>query len=170
MDFEGWTLEQAKAWLREQVKGRGAKCPCCNQHAKVYRRPISSRMAYGLILMYRHFEAHPEEEWLHLPSFFTQRKACPSNDGTLMRHWGLIEGQPGERDDGSKRVGVYKLTDLGRRFVRDEVAVPKYVVLYDGVPLGFDFDEEVTIRHALKRRFDYNLLMQPVGEIGNGAF
>ena len=33
------TLDEAKAWLRDQVDD-GAHCPCCGQFAKVYKRRI----------------------------------------------------------------------------------------------------------------------------------
>jgi hypothetical protein len=47
------TLADAQKWLAERVKG-GARCPCCNQFTKVYRRQINSGMARSLIAMYLH--------------------------------------------------------------------------------------------------------------------
>ena len=49
---EDATLEQAKEWLRVRFN-EGAECPCCLQHVKLYRRPITSSMAYVLILLHR---------------------------------------------------------------------------------------------------------------------
>lgn len=163
--FAGWTLDQARAWIRQQADNGGASCPCCDQFAKVYARPMSSTMGYGLILISRYFLANPAEEWLHIPSFFTQRKACSSNDGALLRHWGLLDQRVGERDDGSKRIGFYKITELGRRFVRAEVRVPKRAILYDGKLIQLDESEMVDIRDVLGTRFNYAELMQPVGDV-----
>ena len=44
--------------------GYGGTCPCCDQLAKVYRRPINSGMAVSLITMYR----TARQEWQHIPT------------------------------------------------------------------------------------------------------
>jgi hypothetical protein len=46
------TLAEAQDWLRERLPD-GAKCPCCTQFAKVYRRKINSAMAWQLIEAWR---------------------------------------------------------------------------------------------------------------------
>jgi hypothetical protein len=150
------TLEQAKAWLRERFD-RGATCPCCRQFVKLYKRSITSSMARGLIVLYRHQRKVGADLWVHLPTLINS--VCPSNMGALLRHWGLIEQQPGTRDDGSWRVGYYRMTDLGRAFVERRINVPKYVFLYNQTPLQRQNETSISIEFALTKRFRYDELM-----------
>ena len=48
---DGETLGGARDWLRDRVE-KGAKCPCCGQFAKVYRRTITSGMARALFMIW----------------------------------------------------------------------------------------------------------------------
>lgn len=57
------TLAEAQQWLAERITG-GARCPCCNQYSKVYRRQINSGMARSLIAMYRAGGL----DWVHVPT------------------------------------------------------------------------------------------------------
>ena len=46
------SLGTAREWLRSQAKD-GARCPCCRQYVKVYRRKLNSSMSRALMIMYR---------------------------------------------------------------------------------------------------------------------
>ena len=151
MFHDDMTLREAKNLLREAVYD-GAECPCCTQYAKVYKRTINSQMAQTLITMHR---AQTGDEWLHLPTLLGRKQA----DEAKLRYWGLIEEQPGVRDDGSARVGWWRLTALGARFALGVAAVPKYALVYNGRCLGFD-GPRVTIQDALGDRFNYDDLMR----------
>ena len=96
---------------------------------------------------------------IHIPSVFTAHRVCAANDGALLRHWKLIEEVPGIRDDGSKRVGVYVVTDLGRKFVAGAARVPSHIYLYDSQLLRVAAKTTVGIREALGKRFHYEELM-----------
>lgn len=143
------TLTDARAQLRQDLD-RGARCPCCTQFAKVYRRKINSGMARSLIAMYR----TTPSGWIHLP---TQIGARSREEGKLA-YWGLVEEENALRPDGG-RAGYWRLTDTGRAFVRGLVALPKYARVYDGRCLGLDPTSTATIRDALGTAFDYDDLM-----------
>jgi hypothetical protein len=153
--FKGVTLAEARAWLDKHLE-KGVRCPCCSQFAKIYKRKLNSSMARGLIVLVRLNEYGP----IHIPSVFTALRVCAANDGALLRHWGLIEEVPGVRDDGSKRVGVYIVTDLGRKFAAGNARVPAYAYLYNSELLRLSRSSTVDVREALGKRFHYEELMQ----------
>jgi len=162
------TLEEAKRWLRARF-GKGAACPCCNQFVKLYKRPFNKSMAYVLLLMSCYFRGDPVEEWLHVPSYIAEmvadhprRAAAVRGDWAKLKFWGLIEEKPETRDDGSPRVGYWKLTALGRQFVARQVKVPSHVYLYNGEPLHRAVEEQITIDDALGTEFSYEEIMGAV--------
>jgi hypothetical protein len=163
------SLEDAKRWLRERFN-KGATCPCCQQFVKLYRRPLNKSMAYVLLLIDCYYRGDHVEEWLHVPSYIAEmaadkprRAAAIRGDWAKMKLWGLIEEKPGTRDDGSPRVGYYRMTDLGRRFARREVKVPAHVYIYNGEPLRRMVSEEISIDDALGTDFNYDEIMKEVG-------
>lgn len=143
------TLEEAREWLRSQVD-QGARCPCCNQFAKVYRRRINAGMAHSLIDMY----LIGGRRWLHVPTAIGAR----SREEGKLAYWHLVEESTEPRGDGG-RAGWWRVTDLGESFVLGEVRVAKYARIYDGRCLGLDSTETVSIRDALGARFNYDELM-----------
>jgi hypothetical protein len=166
-DARGASLEDAKKWLRSRFE-KGATCPCCNQFVKLYRRQLNKSMAYVLLLIARYYRhgLHAAEEWLHVPSYIAEtgadnprRAAAVRGDWAKMKLWGLIEEKPGVRDDGSPRVGFYRMTVLGRRFVDREVKVPSHVYIYNGEPLQRVVEEMITIDDALGRDFSFAEIM-----------
>ena len=158
-------LEDAKKWLRTRFN-KGATCPCCHQFVKLYRRPLSKSMAYVLLLIASYYRGDVVDEWLHVPSYIAEmvsdhprRAAAVRGDWAKMKLWGLIEEKPESRADGNPHVGYYKLTDLGRRFVKREVKVPGHVYIYNGEPLRRAVSDEVTIDDALGKDFSYAEIM-----------
>lgn len=147
-----WTLGATKDWLRDLVD-EGARCPCCGQHAKVYKRSIHASMAVGLLHMYRAGPAHhPYSLREHVPA------SLGRGDVAKLRYWGLLV--PAELPThGSRREGDYMVTRNGLLWLRDALAVPKYVRVYDSERLGEPFGEPWGIRDALGEKFDYEELM-----------
>lgn len=159
------TLAEAKQWLRARFT-KGATCPCCNQFVKLYPRKLNKSMAYVLLLMECHFRSDPVEEWLHVPSYITEmvdpRRAAVIRGGDFakLKYWGLIEEKPDVRDDGSPRVGYWKLTPLGRQFCRREVKVPRRVYTYNSESLPWGVAEKlISIDDALGDAFRYDEIM-----------
>lgn len=147
-EWQGVTLDQAKAWLRRHVE-EGAHCPCCGQMAKVYPRRIHSSMARALIKMYRAPGA-----WVRLTDILEHRQIV---DAAKLRYWGLIEEEQERRPDGG-RAGWWGVTEAGRAFVEGRATVTKYARIYDGRCLRMT-GPEVGITDALGDAFDYDELM-----------
>jgi hypothetical protein len=147
----GVDLAEARQWLELMKYDEGVHCPCCGQFAKVYWRTITSSMARALILFWREGGT---TGWVHGPSIVAGSRA----DEGKLRYWGLIEEAAGRREDGG-RLGFWRVTDAGERFVMEAVRVPKYALIYDGACVGFEDDETMGIRDALRARFSYDELM-----------
>ena len=153
------TLEQAKEFLRSHWGREGITCPCCNQRVQMYRRSITSAMACALILLSRRETKHGE--WIHIEKFLKDIDKLPASicgDVPKLRFWGLIERKQGERDDGSTRIGCYRLTDKGRDFVNGKITCQKYAKIYNNTLFGFE-GENYFIYDCLKNKFNYNELM-----------
>lgn len=153
------TIKDAKKFLRDNFK-EGTKCPCCNQNVKQYKRIINSSMAWGLIVFYRK-TIHLRGQWVHFDDLIGKLDITPSSvrgDFPKLRHWGLIEKCVKDREDGSNRNGLYRMTRLGEKFVNNKVTVQKYAVTYNQVLRKLDGDE-VNITKCLKNKFSYRELM-----------
>ncbi len=164
------TLEQAKAWLRSHFE-TGAQCPLCTQYVKLYKRKLNASMAYVLVLIYRWHRAQPEghKEWLHVPSHIAKeggdnarQTAAIRGDWAKLKHWGLIEEYPAKREDGSKRIGYYRITPQGIAFVRGQSSVQAYIWIYNETVLQRPVLERVSIRDTLDKKFHYADLMAGV--------
>jgi hypothetical protein len=157
------TINEAQRYMRERIK-EGVQCPCCYQNVKMYYRPLSSSMVYGLMLIYREFNRTfgPPVEWLHVENFFKDIKGLPSSvrgDIPKLRFWGLIEPFSCGLDDGNPNNGMYRITDLGRKFVEGKVLLQNKVKLYNNKFYGFA-GPEVDIFVALKNKFNYNEIIK----------
>jgi hypothetical protein len=160
------TLDEAKAALRAGW-GEGVVCPCCGQFVKLYKRVLSSSMAYALILIDRHFRR--SSEWLHVQSYIVDLpdldpkvRAAVRGDFAKLSYWGLLCERPGGKSEsGSPRAGHWRITHKGRQFVDGVIRVPKHALVYNRAARGFS-EESVNIRQALGERFDYDELMKAV--------
>jgi hypothetical protein len=139
-------LGQARAWLRQQVADKGARCPCCTQLAKIYTRRIRGVQAEMLIKAWR---------LVGLAEFRRPK----------LRYWGLIDDLGERREDGGK-AGWYAITELGAAWVRNLTKVPRDALVYDSRLLRLDQDSPSwSVRDALGDKFDYDKLMDiPGGE------
>lgn len=173
--FEGdivtTTLKQAKDWLRLRAK-RGARCPCCKQYVKVYKRPLHSSMALVLVLLVRNFEAMAtpllDDGFVHVPTFINKLglkagvAAAVRGDWAKLVHWGLIENRPKDVDDISKKdSGYWRPTSKGIDYAHGRCTVNSHVYLYDNILLNWE-DQTIarlTIFDALGEKFDYSRLM-----------
>lgn len=143
----------------------GANCPTCGQFAKIYaKRKITSSMALGFILIYRHAQTL-ENPWsyIKIDDVFNGNPTVRSvtqvtGEFPKLRFWELIKKNDELRDDGSDRTNLYKITPFGAQFVRAYVTVPKYMKIYNNSPLEF-WGPQVDIRDCLGNRFNYRELM-----------
>jgi len=154
------TLVEARAWVSANAPA-GAICPCCNQVAKVYRRKLNRAMAYSLICLHRLSSEADEAGFIDVPRLLAKHglvSVLRSREYQKLRYWGLVEAKGEKRDDGGK-AGKYKITETGKLFVTGSLALPRYVLLYNGAVLEIDKTEKITIREALGDKFNYNELM-----------
>lgn len=151
-DFrEEMTLQQARDLLRTLVE-EGAKCPCCTQMAKVYRRKLNSSMARTLITMYRHGAEH---RFVHSPSL-----PGDTHEASQLQWWGLVEEERALREDGG-RTGWWRLTPRGTAFVQAEATTYSHARIYDSRCLGLT-GGQVLIGDCIGNRFSYRELMAGV--------
>lgn len=155
------TLGEVKQKLADNWE-MGIVCPACSQYVKLYKRKITSSMAYALILLYRYFEKNPQAEYVHMNDYLNSIEGLPypvkSGDNTKMQYWKLIEKMDATREDGSNRVGYWKITDLGKDFVRGLVTMRTHALLFNSKCYGFK-GVDITIQEALSDKFNYNELM-----------
>jgi hypothetical protein len=123
----------------------GTTCPVCGQHAQLYRRKLHAAMARDLVRLYRAVDG--EREYAHVPTL-----GIRGGDFAKLAHFGLISAKPERRTDGG-HAGSWRLTRDGVAFVEGRARVPGYVLIYDGVKIGYDGDE-VGIDTVLGDAFD----------------
>ena len=155
------TVSQARGEVFDGYEG-GIHCPVCNQFVKLYKRKLTSSMAYALILIHWYFKNNPEEKWLHVEKYLKSIESVPHpirGDFHKLRYWKLIEKKKGEKEDGNPDVGYYAITDKGKEFVEKKIQVPKHVYIYNSEVKGFNEDVEIDIQNALGSKFQYDELM-----------
>lgn len=138
-------------WSRLR-QGHSLLCPMCKRFAKIYHRQLHHSACRQLILLYTLSE---DSEWVHASALVLPDQAG-MGDFSKAKHWGLIEQAPKHADIPN---GSWRLTTDGIAFVRRELAIPRYVYIFDDTVRGFG-DEYWNITQALGQAFDYNELMQ----------
>lgn len=149
------TLEYTRQWVSEESI-EGVQCPACDQHAKVYRRKISSSIAEVLIAIH-HVAQRTGEEFVHVPSLRVKN----GREVSKLTWWGFVEEAAAIRDDGG-RAGFWRVTPEGEKWLKNLTTAPKYAVTYNGRLLEMTEDERVTILDALGSKFNYRELMDGV--------
>lgn len=160
------TVAQARAILHASWEG-GTTCPVCYTYFLVKKRSLTVAMAFGLIKLYQWHALHNMQPmWVKVPELF--EKVIPpamksirgGGDFAKLRHWGLIQQMPNQqRNDGSKRAGMYSITPLGTAFVLQQTSVPAayYECKGHGV-VGWEA-QNISVVDALQKEFDYNEMM-----------
>lgn len=134
---------------------KGYYCPSCGQFCKRYYRKMNSNMAVVMIALYR----KKKFGFVHIEEFMRVLGYKRSGDFAYLVHWGFLEKLVGDRPDGSKRNGFYKLTGRGLMFVEKKTTAKRTLIIYNGKCEGFEGDE-ITIVDALGKHFDYAELMK----------
>jgi hypothetical protein len=138
----------------------GVDCPCCGQFVKLYHRRLNRGMAWSLIQIYKYFQQEGCEEWLHVEHHLKRNPLA--SDFTKLAYWDVIEEYGGVRDDGSKRVGLWKITQLGKDFVEGKILLPSHVFLYNDTFHGLDQASMTTIEECLGKAFNFTELMRGI--------
>lgn len=136
------------------------RCPTCGRRDVVYHRTITAAMAAALLLIFRRGDG----KWVHLPTFkmvFQKvglRAALAGGDVNKLRFWGLLEEMQGTRQDGSRRIGMVRITPEGEQFCREERKVFRYADVRSNTLQGL-WGPFIGIREALKQKFSYEELL-----------
>lgn len=147
-------LGQVIQWLENRAFV-GAHCPACERRAQIY--PWNLRDTWVDVVKQ---VCRDPREWVMLADY-AEKKV---QNSALVRHWGLIERSPGRREDGFPSTGYYRMTDLGRQFLKGEVSVPLKMRTFLGK--FFDFpnpDERVYVQDVLPYRFNFDSFMRGEG-------
>lgn len=184
-DIATATVAEAKDWLRLRA-GKGARCPCCKQYVKIYKRPLGSQMARWLIWLVRTWEwqlrlpAGNRNSQGHginyhwLPGAWVDIKGSPVRGGDYAKliHWGLVEQKPhvpGKKNGSPSRdtrdSGMWRPTFKGLDFVYRRTMVPSHVLLYDNIKLGEEL-HLISIEDALGKKHSYTELMNASVSVG----
>ena len=149
------TLAEARLWLGQRIRKKGADCPCCDRYAKAYNRKLNAGMAVSLIRLYR---LGPPGDWVHLTKrLLEERKNAVAQEYSKLRFWSLAESYEGA-DKTKRSSGYWRITDTGVQFVLGQVRVPRKVVVYGNQLVSWS-SEATTIKEALGDKFDYDELM-----------
>jgi hypothetical protein len=168
------TVLEAQEKLKAHVRGPGAICPVCRQLVRMIEKELSPSMAYVLILMYRHFQT--ASDWLDMAQYISNMVAIGSEvkggEWSKLKYWQLIVERPPEKKSivnpkpPVKTQGMYKLTDLGTRFVLGKIKVPRSIWLYNGKVIEVH-KKSVSIQECLGKEYNYEALL--AGNLGTFA-
>ena len=143
-------LSEAKQHLRDGFEA-GTECPCCGRFVKAYKRKLNSGMAPALILIYK---LTKNKNYVHIQNEFVYYKLrATTMDYAYAEKWKLIEAD-------SDQNGYWRITQLGKSFVLNQIDLPEYCLVYNGNVYKWA-DDKIGIKTALTISFDYSELMKP---------
>lgn len=160
------SLEAAQSRYRDGLR-EGTDCPCCGRYGRIYRRGFNSKMARALIELAR-LDIRRPGAWVNVAADIPY--ALRGSDYGLLPYWAFVEGKDGQRDDGNPRLGLYRITALGRGFVNAMLSAKKYVYTYNDRAIEIlpadepEAAEMTTVREALGNAFNYSELMREIVE------
>jgi hypothetical protein len=152
--LEDRLLSEAQEEVRDHL-AKGNACPCCGQHAKMYKRLLSSTMARGLIWLVG--EATPDRNWVNVSEDGPRWLVKVGGTLATLAHWGLIEDKP-NKDTTKRTSGIWRPTKEGVEFAFGHSEVPSHCVLYNNSPIDW-VARRADIIKALGKKFDYQEMM-----------
>jgi len=157
------TLQESKNYLHDNWE-KGVECPCCKQFVKLYRRKITGAMALALVELYKENKRVGFSEYIHLAELLDKKgysyQITNTGDKAKLKYWGLVDPMQGTREDGSKKVGRYRITQLGIDFVKGEAHIHEIVGLYNQHVYRVDNNRLITINEVWDTKFNYHELMK----------
>jgi hypothetical protein len=159
------TLEAARAEVMEgRQRAKGIVCPCCDQLAKLYPRQICGTQVDGLAAMVAYSERYGYD-WIRVAKFLARlpnaRRFAGGDIMFKLVYWDLLEKrvETSKNDIGTTtRKGFARVTERGRRFIREGLEVPRVAYVYNGAVVAHSKDT-VTVRQIEGTTFDYDELM-----------
>jgi len=152
------TLKQAKDFLRENFD-EGAKCPCCGQYVRKYKRKLNSSMARALVWIAGASTAS-KNGWVDVPAK-APKWLIKTNQHPTLRWWGLLERMPND-ESYKKHSGMWRPTKKGMSFALGEGKAPEYVLHYNNKVIEHS-EKLVTISDAFGVKFSYEEMMNETG-------
>lgn len=153
-------LQEAREQWDHTIRAGGGRCPCCDRWGKIYPRSINTTMIRSLRWIDEQHMLLRNNDWIDVPNT-APRWLVRSNQLPTLRWWGLVERPadvPPEEADRVKHLGLWRLTERGRKFLRGLTTVPKTVITYAGTPVGWS-DEHVSVEQC-NSQFMYAEVMQ----------
>ena len=145
--------EERRRLTSQMWEQDGARCVCCGQLVKGYKRKLYAAQAVALIHLVQ--IAGPDRKWIHV------RRQLPLMQGTKgggdfskLKYWDLIEGKPNMTDPTKNQSGIWRPTPWGVKFAYGRKEVPAWVNVYDDQAVEFS-DKLVSIHDVLPDGFDY---------------
>lgn len=103
----------------------GVKCPCCQQHLRVYKRRMNRRAVQHLISLWE--SGTKAGQKFHAPD-----NLGLGGEWARLRQWGLIrEVHPGKHD------GVWAITDYGAFWLAGDTSLPSVALMRLGHCVGY---------------------------------
>jgi hypothetical protein len=151
-------LEEIRTDWAETIGANGGHCPCCDRWGKVYGRTINQTMARAAAWLASHTA---DGSWVDVPEM-APRWLLRSSQLTILRWWGLIEGQ--QNDDTKKRSsGKWRITRLGLDWVKGKAQVHQKAFTYNNRVVRFE-GPLISISDCMGEFFDYSQMMPPLEE------
>lgn len=159
-------LATARVAFREKLND-GTTCPCCGRYARRYRRSINATMAGALAVLVQARQAG--SAWMRAEEVGNALKRFPAFTKVSYPHgeigklafpaWGLVEAKPNTDSPHKKHSGMWRATARGEAFVMGNLAVPRYLWVYDN-HVDAVSTEVVNVRECFKGSFSYLELMR----------
>jgi len=118
------SIAQAQAYLKQGAIG-GTRCPCCGTPAKVKDVRFTLEMAAFLTYLVRRYEAD------EFNSELVSAKPADASLGKDLQLWKLIEMTQ------KYKAYLFRPTERGIQFVRNEIRVPDRVAVFNGRVVGW---------------------------------
>lgn len=114
----------------------GILCPVCLRKARNQKRPFNANMARGVAFLWR-AGGGDRRQWVHMPSVAPRSVVKQGGDWSVAKHWGLAEEQINE-ETRKRNSGWWRGTPKLGQFIRGEIPIDKFVILFDKQCLGFE--------------------------------
>lgn len=151
------TLKEARDSLALKMD-EGSRCLCCNRRAQLYKVSLHKGMvmALGLIVKAYLTDRVKWGEFLHVEDYLVEVGSTIKGVHGKLAHWNMLETMPNE-DPAKNKSGLWRVTDTGVSFIKNEIAVPQKALLYNDECFGFE--GKLIRAKDVVHNFDYSELM-----------
>lgn len=122
------SLKEAKEKFQEDIKEKQSICPCCDRSAKVYSLTLNNSRIASLVWLHG-AGLTKEGGWVNVPKSGNV-EVLRTNQLSSLKHWGLIQVKI-NKDAKNKSSGIWRVTELGRSFLRGRKHIPTKVWIYN---------------------------------------